>query len=100
MYRHEPAIAPCAALHTSFGKPTDQFGCSGNAEVSKVGVDLDHKLAGVLDTARNQGAAFGREAAHVGGSPMLRIGRMAVVSGRPSERSAQPHTQSAFRAGL
>ena len=61
MYRHEPAILLYAPLHIviwgdpdgpgylTFDKPSDQFGSFGNTEVSKVGVELDHKLATLLE---------------------------------------------------
>jgi hypothetical protein len=61
MYRYEPAILLYAPLHIviwgdpdgpgylTFDKPSDQFGSFGRAEVSTVGVELDHKLAALLD---------------------------------------------------
>lgn len=61
MYRYEPAILLYAPLHIviwgdpdgpgylTFDKPSDQFGSFGRTEVSKVGVELDHKLAALLD---------------------------------------------------
>lgn len=61
MYRHEPAILLYAPLHIviwgdtdgpgylTFDKPSDQFGSFGNTEVSEVGVELDHKLAVLLE---------------------------------------------------
>lgn len=61
MFRHEPAILLYAPLHTdiwgdpdgpsylTFDRPSDQFGSFANAEVSKVGAELDHKLAALLD---------------------------------------------------
>jgi len=113
MDRHEPAIVLCTPLHTSssgnlngsgqltFDKPTDRSGGFGNIEVSKAGVDLDHKPAGVPDTARNQGAASGREAAQAGGSPMLRIARMAVMpTATVRAHSTATHTESAIGALL
>ena len=35
--------------YMTFDRPSDQFGSFGNAEVSEVGVELDHKLAALLE---------------------------------------------------
>ena len=61
MFRHEPAVLLYAPLHIviwgdpggpgylTFDRPSDQFGSFGDAEVSKVGVELDGKLAVLLE---------------------------------------------------
>lgn len=61
MFRHEPAVLLYAPLHIviwgdpggpgylTFDRPSDQFGSFGNADVSEVGVELDHKLAALLE---------------------------------------------------
>ncbi|HEY4398299.1 MAG TPA: DUF302 domain-containing protein [Acidimicrobiia bacterium] len=61
MYRHEPAVLLYAPLHTviwggpegsayfTFDKPSDQFASFGNQEVSAVGLELDDKMASLLD---------------------------------------------------
>ena len=61
MYRHEPAVLLYAPLHTviwgdpggsayfTFDKPSDQFGSFGNPQVAEVGLELDQKLAALLD---------------------------------------------------
>ena len=35
--------------YMTFDRPSDQFGGFGNAEVSEVGLELDHKLAALLE---------------------------------------------------
>ena len=61
MFRYEPAIllyAPLRAAiwgdaggraHFSFDQPSDQFGSFGIPEVTAVGVELDRKMAALLD---------------------------------------------------
>ena len=61
MYRHEPAILLYAPLHTviwgdpdgpayfTFDKPSDQFGSFANPDITAVGVELDHKMATLLE---------------------------------------------------
>jgi hypothetical protein len=61
MYRHEPAVLLYAPLHTviwgdpegsayfAFDKPSDQFVSFGNPEVAEVGLELDQKMAALLD---------------------------------------------------
>jgi hypothetical protein len=61
MFRYEPAILLYAPLrtaiwgdaggsaHFSFDQPSDQFGSFGIAEVTAVGVELDRKMAALLD---------------------------------------------------
>lgn len=61
MYRHEPAVLLYAPLHTviwggpdgsayfTFDKPSDQFASFGNPEVAEVGLELDQKMAALLD---------------------------------------------------
>ena len=61
MFRHEPAILLYAPLHTviwgdpdgpayfSFDKPSDQFGSFANPQITAVGVELDRKMAALLD---------------------------------------------------
>ena len=64
MYRHDPAVMLYAPLRTviwedstgaawfSADQPSSQFGNFGVPEISKVGVDLDRKLAALLDALR------------------------------------------------
>jgi hypothetical protein len=61
MFRHEPSVMLYAPLHTAiwgasngmghftFDRPSDQFGSFANPAVSAVGVELDRKLAALLD---------------------------------------------------
>jgi hypothetical protein len=61
MYRYEPAILMYAPLHTviwsdpdggacfTFDKPSDQFATFGHSEIAAVGLELDQKLAALLD---------------------------------------------------
>jgi len=61
MFRYEPAVLLYAPLHIviwgdpdgpgylTFDRPSDQFGSFANAEVRKVGVELDHKVAALLE---------------------------------------------------
>jgi hypothetical protein len=61
MYRHEPAVLLYAPLHTviwgdpdgsgyfTFDKPSDQFASFGNPQVAEVGLELDQKMAALLD---------------------------------------------------
>ena len=61
MYRYEPAVLMYAPLHTAiwgdpegpayftFDKPSDQFGSFGNPRITAVGVELDQKLAALLE---------------------------------------------------
>jgi uncharacterized protein (DUF302 family) len=61
MFRHEPSVMLYAPLHTAiwaasdgaarftFDKPSDQFGSFGHPAVATVGVQLDRKLAALLD---------------------------------------------------
>jgi hypothetical protein len=61
MYRHEPAVLLYAPLHTviwgdpdgsayfTFDKPSDQFASFANAAVTEVGLELDQKMAALLD---------------------------------------------------
>jgi hypothetical protein len=64
MFRYEPAILLYAPLHTviwgnpggpayfSFDRPSDQLGSFGNPQVTTVGVELDRKLAALLEHLR------------------------------------------------
>ena len=61
MFRYEPAVLLYAPLRTAiwagsdgaaqftFDKPSDHFGSFGNPAVADVGVELDRKLASLLD---------------------------------------------------
>lgn len=61
MFRNEPSVMLYAPLHTAiwggsdgeghftFDKPSDQFGSFENPAVATVGVELDRKLAALLD---------------------------------------------------
>ncbi len=61
MFRHEPAILLYAPLRTAiwgdaegparftFDQPSDQFGSFGVPEITAVGVELDRKIAALLD---------------------------------------------------
>jgi hypothetical protein len=61
MFRHEPSVMLYAPLRTeiwagsdgaayfTFDKPSDHFGSFGNPAVAAVGVELDRKLASLLD---------------------------------------------------
>jgi hypothetical protein len=61
MYRYEPAVLMYAPLHTviwgdpegpayfTFDKPSDQFGSFGDPRITAVGVELDQKLAALLE---------------------------------------------------
>ena len=61
MFRHEPAILLYAPLHMviwgdpdgpaylTFDKPSDQFGSFANPQITAVGVELDRKLAALLE---------------------------------------------------
>jgi len=61
MFRHEPAVMLYAPLHTaiwasadgagrfSFDKPSDQFASFGNAAITQVGLELNRKLAALLE---------------------------------------------------
>ena len=61
MFRYEPAILLYAPLHTTiwgdpggpahftFDKPSDQFRSFDNREITAVGVELDHKVATLLE---------------------------------------------------
>lgn len=61
MYRYEPAILMYAPLHTviwsapdggpcfTFDKPSDQFASFGHPEIAAVGLELDQKMAALLD---------------------------------------------------
>ena len=61
MFRYEPAVLLYAPLHTviwsrpddgayfSFDRPSGQFGSFGNPEVTAVGLELDHKVAALLE---------------------------------------------------
>jgi hypothetical protein len=61
MYRYQPAVLMYAPLHTviwgdpegpayfTFDKPSDQFGSFGNPRITAVGVELDQKLAALLE---------------------------------------------------
>ena len=61
MYRYEPSILLYAPLHTAvwgqpegpayftFERPSDQFGSYDQPEIAEVGVELDQKLAVLLD---------------------------------------------------
>jgi hypothetical protein len=40
---------PAEASYLTFDRPSDQFGSFGDAEVSAVGIELDHKLAALLE---------------------------------------------------
>jgi Domain of unknown function DUF302 len=62
MFRHDPRALMYAPLHTviwedhdgkawfTVDKPSAQFGSFGIPEVTEVGIELDHKLAALLDT--------------------------------------------------
>jgi uncharacterized protein (DUF302 family) len=62
MFRHDPRVMLYAPLHTviwedstgaawfSVDQPSTQFASFGIPEISKVGVELDRKLAALLDT--------------------------------------------------
>jgi uncharacterized protein (DUF302 family) len=61
MFRHEPAILLYPPLrtaiwgdaegpaHFTFDQPSDQFSSFGNPEITAVGIELDHKMAALLD---------------------------------------------------
>lgn len=61
MYRHEPAVLLYAPLHTviwgdpagdayfTFDKPSDQVASFANLQVAEVGLELDQKMAALLD---------------------------------------------------
>ena len=61
MYRYQPAVLMYAPLHTviwgdpegpayfTFDKPSDQFGSFGDPRITAVGVELDQKLAALLE---------------------------------------------------
>lgn len=61
MFRYEPAILLYAPLHTviwqnptgpayiTFDKPSDQFGSFANPEITAVGIELDRKMAALLE---------------------------------------------------
>jgi len=61
MYRYHPAVMLCAPLHTmiwqdpaggtrfTFDRPSDQFGSFGAPQITEVGIELDQKLAALLD---------------------------------------------------
>ena len=61
MYRHEPAVFLYAPLHTviwsqpeggayfTFDQPSGQFASFGHPEVAAVGLELDRKMAALLD---------------------------------------------------
>jgi hypothetical protein len=61
MYRYEPAVLLYAPLHTviwgepdgpayfTFDRPSDQFGSFTHPQVTAVGVELDHKMASLLE---------------------------------------------------
>ncbi len=61
MYRHQPAVMLYAPLHTmiwdspdgathfTFDRPSDQFGSFGIPAIAAVGLELDQKLADLLD---------------------------------------------------
>ena len=61
MFRHEPAVLLYAPLHTviwqnpggpayfTFDKPSDQFGSFANPQITAVGIELDHKMAALLE---------------------------------------------------
>ena len=64
MYRYQPAVLMYAPLHTvvwgdpegpgyfTFDKPSDQFGSFGDPRITAVGVELDQKLAALLEHLR------------------------------------------------
>ncbi len=61
MYRYQPAVMLYAPLHTmiwqspdgetrfTFDRPSDQFGSFGTPQITQVGVELDKKLAALLE---------------------------------------------------
>jgi hypothetical protein len=61
MYRYQPAVVMYAPLHTviwgdpegpayfTVDKPSDQFGSFGDPRITAVGVELDQKLAALLE---------------------------------------------------
>lgn len=61
MYRYQPAVMLYAPLHTmiwqspgggthfTFDRPSDQFGSFGTPQVTQVGIELDQKLAALLE---------------------------------------------------
>lgn len=61
MFRYEPAVVMYAPLHTviwgdpdgpahfSFDQPSDQFGSFANSQITAVGVELDRKMAALLE---------------------------------------------------
>ncbi len=61
MFRHQPAILLYAPLHTviwgnpggpayfTFDKPSDQFGSFADPQVTAVGIELDRKMAALLE---------------------------------------------------
>lgn len=61
MYRHQPAVMLYAPLHTmiwqdpgggthfTFDRPGDQFGSFGTPQITEVGMELDKKLAALLE---------------------------------------------------
>jgi hypothetical protein len=61
MYRYKPAVLMYAPLHTviwgdpegpgylTFDKPSDQFGSFGDPRITAVGVELNQKLAALLE---------------------------------------------------
>ena len=64
MYRHQPAVLLYAPLHTviwgdpdrsayfTFDKPSDQVASFANPQVAEVGLELDQKMAALLDHLR------------------------------------------------
>jgi hypothetical protein len=61
MYRYQPAVMLYAPLHTmiwqspgggthfTFDRPSDQFGSFGTPQITQVGMELDTKLAALLE---------------------------------------------------
>jgi hypothetical protein len=61
MFRHDPAVllyaplrtaiwgAPAGPGHFTFDQPSNQFASFGNPEITSVGVELDRKMAALLD---------------------------------------------------
>jgi hypothetical protein len=61
MYRYQPAVMLYAPLHTmiwqspdggtrfTFDLPSDQFGSFGTPQITQVGMELDKKLAALLE---------------------------------------------------
>jgi hypothetical protein len=85
MFRHQPAVLLYAPLHTvvwgdpdgpayfSFDKPSDQFASFGSPQVTDVGIELDRRMAALLEhlgvavpdalrTSARSGAAMQRHA--------------------------------------